>query len=113
MGVEFVQADHDWKAWIGRTQTAADWITPSRVAAWHATLDHSGETPKEGDAAPLGFHWTLAPGVARESELGPGRPRAPRRVSAAGDVAAPAVGGEPRDVSTIRCASASASSAPR
>jgi 3-methylfumaryl-CoA hydratase len=62
--------DHDWKLWVGRTQVAADWITPSRVAAWHATLDHAADVPKEGDAAPLGFHWTLAPAVARESELG-------------------------------------------
>lgn len=62
--------------WIGREQTAADWITPSRVAAWHATLDHERELPREGEAAPLGFHWTLAPPLARESELGPdGHPR--------------------------------------
>ena len=71
MGVEFVRVDHDWKAWIGRTETAADWITPSRLAAWHATLDHAAEAPKDGDPAPLGFHWALAPAVARESELGP------------------------------------------
>jgi 3-methylfumaryl-CoA hydratase len=71
VGVGFVRIDHDWKSWIGRTQTAADWITPSRVAAWHATLDHSAGTPQEGESAPLGFHWTLAPGVARESELSP------------------------------------------
>jgi 3-methylfumaryl-CoA hydratase len=58
----------DWSAWVGRTQTATDWITPSRVAAWHATLDHAAATP-DGDAAPLGFHWTLAPHVVRESEL--------------------------------------------
>jgi len=70
-GTEFVRVDHDWKQWIGRTQTATDWIAPSRVAAWHATLDHSAESPEEGDLAPLGIHWTLAPHVARESELGP------------------------------------------
>jgi len=57
--------------WIGRGQTSADWITPSRVAAWHATLDHAAEPPRDGDPAPLGFHWTLAPQLARESELGP------------------------------------------
>lgn len=70
MGVEFVRVDHDWKRWIGRTQTAEDWVTPSRVAAWHATLDHTAEWPKKGELAPLGLHWTLAPHVARESELG-------------------------------------------
>jgi len=71
VGVEFVRVEHDWKAWVGRTETAADWITPSRVAAWHATLDHAAAVPKDGDAAPLGFHWAVAPMVARESELGP------------------------------------------
>lgn len=68
--IEFVQAEHDWKQWIGRTQRSADWIAPGRVAAWHATLDHAAAWPNEGDAAPLGFHWTLAPHVARESDLG-------------------------------------------
>jgi 3-methylfumaryl-CoA hydratase len=62
--------------WIGRAQTRTDWITPGRVAAWYATLDHDRDTPRYGDAAPLGFHWTLAPALARESELGPdGHPR--------------------------------------
>jgi 3-methylfumaryl-CoA hydratase len=39
-------------------------------------LDHDCELPNEGEPAPLGFHWTLAPLLARESELGPdGHPR--------------------------------------
>ncbi len=70
MGIEFVRVDNDWKMWVGRTETATDWIVPSRVAAWHATLDHASAQATEGDAAPLGFHWTLAPHVARESQLG-------------------------------------------
>jgi 3-methylfumaryl-CoA hydratase len=62
--------------WIDRAQTSVDWITPGRVAAWRATFDHDCESPAEGDSAPLGFHWTLAPLLARESELGPdGHPR--------------------------------------
>jgi 3-methylfumaryl-CoA hydratase len=56
--------------WIGRTQRTNDWITPSRVAAWHATLDHGVDPPGDGDPAPLGFHWTLGQPTARESELG-------------------------------------------
>ncbi|HEX8946507.1 MAG TPA: MaoC family dehydratase N-terminal domain-containing protein [Gemmatimonadaceae bacterium] len=63
--------EHDWKRWIGLAHVSADWITPSRVAAWHATLDHASAPPRDGDLAPLGFHWTLAPQLARESELGP------------------------------------------
>ncbi len=57
--------------WVGRTQQMSDWITSSRVAAWHATLDHAAEPANDGDTVPLGFHWTLAQPVARESELGP------------------------------------------
>jgi len=57
--------------WVGRTQRTLDWATPSRVAAWHATLDHAVDPPSDGAPAPLGFHWTLAPTIARESELGP------------------------------------------
>jgi 3-methylfumaryl-CoA hydratase len=72
MEVETVHVGgNSWKEWIGRTRTAADWVTPSRVAAWHATLDHATDPPHDGDPAPLGFHWTLAPLLARESELGP------------------------------------------
>jgi 3-methylfumaryl-CoA hydratase len=62
--------ENDWAEWIGRTQTAVDWVSPTRVAAWLATLDQECELPSEGDAIPLGFHWTLAPPIARESELG-------------------------------------------
>ncbi len=61
----------DLRGWVGKTQRASDWVTPSRVAAWHATLDHAAAPPSEGDPAPLGLHWTLAPAIARESELGP------------------------------------------
>jgi 3-methylfumaryl-CoA hydratase len=63
--------EHDWKHWIGRGHMSADWITPSRVAAWDATLDHASAPPRDGDLVPLGFHWTLGPQLARESELGP------------------------------------------
>jgi 3-methylfumaryl-CoA hydratase len=73
--ISFVLAD-DLRQWVGKTQRVSDWVTPSRVAAWHATLDHAAEPPAEGDPAPLGFHWTLAQAIARESELGPdGHPR--------------------------------------
>jgi 3-methylfumaryl-CoA hydratase len=66
----------DLKSWIGLGQASEDWINPSRVAAWHATFDHECAPPREGDIAPLGFHWTLAPLAARESDLGPdGHPR--------------------------------------
>ena len=69
--VAFIPVEYDWQAWVGRTQTEADWIAPSRVAAWHATFDREPTVVNEGDAVAPGFHWTLAPHLARESELGP------------------------------------------
>ena len=68
--ISFVLAE-DLSRWVGKTQRVSDWVIPSRVAAWHATLDHAADAPSEGDPAPLGFHWTLAQPIARESELGP------------------------------------------
>lgn len=66
----------DWKRWIGLGHVSTDWITPSRVAAWDATLDHDCAPPRDGDLVPLGFHWTLGQPLARESDLGPdGHPR--------------------------------------
>jgi len=66
----------DWTSWVGLGHTSEDWINPSHVAAWHATLDHECAPPREGDVSPLGFHWTLAPQAAREADLGPdGHPR--------------------------------------
>jgi len=63
-------ADQPWSEWTGRVQRAEDWVTPQRVAAWFAMLDHT-DAPDEGAPAPPGFHWTLAPPLVRESELGP------------------------------------------
>jgi len=60
----------DGAQWVGREEVRDDWITPARVAAWNATFDRVAVVPTEGDAAPLGFHWTLSPPIARESELG-------------------------------------------
>src|SRR5262249_42310216 len=44
----------DWQRWIGRSETAHDWITEGRVAKLAATL---GKTPPEG--LPPGWHWVL------------------------------------------------------
>src|SRR5579885_874342 len=52
--------------WIGRRETQTDWITPSRVAAWRATLD----APVTGsDVVPPAFYWTLFPPLAPTSRL--------------------------------------------
>jgi 3-methylfumaryl-CoA hydratase len=56
--------------WVGSSEVRTDWITPARVAAWNATFDREAGVPVDGDPTPLGFHWTLSPPLARESELG-------------------------------------------
>ncbi len=60
----------DTAQWVGRRAERVDRIDPNRLAAWNATLDRDDPFPREGDPAPPGFHWTLFPPVARQSELG-------------------------------------------
>ncbi len=62
--------------WVGRTNRRVDWITPSHLAAWNATLDRGDAFPAEGSPTPPGFHWTLFTPLARQSEIGvDGHPR--------------------------------------
>ena len=66
----------DLHQWVGRQERRIDWINPNELATWTATLDREEELPREGDPAPPGFHWTLFPPLARQSELGPdGHPK--------------------------------------
>ncbi len=66
----------DLSKWVGRSQRRVDWVSPSQLAAWHATLDRDDPFPRPGDPVPPGFHWCLFPPLARQSELGPdGHPR--------------------------------------
>ena len=60
----------DLSHWVGRSQEREDWITPTRLAAWQATFDLEADVPREGDAVPPSFHWTLFPTLARDSALG-------------------------------------------
>jgi 3-methylfumaryl-CoA hydratase len=62
--------------WIGRRESHDDWVMPSRVAAWHATLDHDVPAVSEGDDVPPAIYWALFPPLARTSELSDdGHPR--------------------------------------
>jgi 3-methylfumaryl-CoA hydratase len=68
--------ESQWADWVGRREERVDWVTPSRLAAFSATLDRDDPFPADGDLAPPGFHWTLFHPLARQSELGPdGHPR--------------------------------------
>jgi 3-methylfumaryl-CoA hydratase len=86
----------DPSQWVGRSEAHRDRIDANRLAAWNATLDREDPFPQDGDPVPPGFHWTLFPPLARQSELaGDGHPKKggflppielPRRMWAGGRV---------------------------
>ncbi len=57
--------------WIGRTETKADTITASPIAALSALLDRDDPPPKPGDAIPPLAHWLYFLPVHRQSLIGP------------------------------------------
>jgi 3-methylfumaryl-CoA hydratase len=59
------------KQWIGRTETAVDYVTVPMVDRLSATLDRDDKFPKAGDALPVGWHSTLFPRIVRHSQIGP------------------------------------------
>lgn len=62
--------------WIGRREVRTDVLRARDLAAWNAMLDRDDPFPGDGDPVPPGFHWTLFPPIARQSELGrDGHPR--------------------------------------
>lgn len=67
--------EHDWGAWIGRSEVSTEAIAPERVAALAATLDlETAPAPRE--ALPPGWHWLFFNPFARRSGLGEdGHPR--------------------------------------
>ncbi len=59
------------KQWIGRAETAIDYVTVPMVDRLSATLDRDDAFPKRGDPLPVGWHSTLFPRVVRHSQIGP------------------------------------------
>ena len=59
------------KQWIGRTETAVDYVTVPMVDRLSATLDRDDAFPKTGDPLPVGWHSTLFPRIVRHSQIGP------------------------------------------
>lgn len=63
------------RQWIGRRETATDWIAPFPARAMAATLD-SLSAPDEGDELPLLWHWLYFLHVAPRAGIGPdGHPK--------------------------------------
>lgn len=56
-----------WENWIGRRAENSDWLTPSILARFCATLDQ----PASAEAAPQGIHWCLCLPDAPTAILGP------------------------------------------
>jgi 3-methylfumaryl-CoA hydratase len=57
-------------AWVGRTETRVDQVTPTPVAALAATLDRGDLPPASGDSLPPLWHWLYFLPLARQSEIG-------------------------------------------
>jgi len=63
--------DIDPTAWIGRTEKAADTVTPTPVRALTATLDHPAAPVPAGTPLPPLWHWLYFLPVHQQSEIGP------------------------------------------
>jgi len=58
------------ETWIGKTETRADLVSPTPVAALSATLDRDDRPPQPGDPLPPAWHWLFFLPIHRQSELG-------------------------------------------
>jgi 3-methylfumaryl-CoA hydratase len=64
-----IDIDH-LKTWIGRSQEKSDVIAPRLVQSYNAIFNASLDV-SEGDEAPAGIQWCLAPDIAAMNALGP------------------------------------------
>ena len=64
-----VDIDH-LRGWIGREKASSDDITPRLAMSLNAVFDVAG-TLANGDKAPAGIQWCLAPDIVPMHELGP------------------------------------------
>jgi 3-methylfumaryl-CoA hydratase len=60
----------DLRAWIGRSETVHDTITPTPVAALTATLDHPALDTGSGTVLPPLWHWLYFLPLHRQSDIG-------------------------------------------
>ncbi|MEO7057411.1 MAG: MaoC family dehydratase N-terminal domain-containing protein, partial [Caldimonas sp.] len=60
----------DPSAWIGRTESRADTITPTPLAALAATLDRDDPLPQPGTPVPPLWHWLYFLPLAIQHEIG-------------------------------------------
>lgn len=65
-----VPADADLSAWIGRTETSTDTVTPQLAARLSATVESSRTALGKGDPLPQGWYSVLFPRVVPRSQIG-------------------------------------------
>jgi 3-methylfumaryl-CoA hydratase len=58
------------KQWVGRSESAVDYVTIPAVHRLGALLDRDDPMPVAGDRLPIGWHSILFPRIARQSQLG-------------------------------------------
>ena len=87
--------DIDLTAWIGRTETATDTVTPTPVRALTATLDHPAAPVPAGTPLPPLWHWLYFLPVHRAVASSDPTATPARGLPAAGRAAAPDVGRQP------------------
>ncbi len=70
------QAEPDLRAWIGRSETVRDRVSPTPAVALNATLDHPPVAFEPGSVLPPLWHWLYFLPLHRQSEIGAdGHPR--------------------------------------
>src|SRR4051812_3432087 len=60
----------DLQAWIGRTETVTDTVTPQLAERLAATVESSRTGLRRGDALPQGWYSVLFPRVVPRSQIG-------------------------------------------
>jgi 3-methylfumaryl-CoA hydratase len=74
--IERQQMSEDLQAWIGRSESLQDIVTPTPAAALNATLDHEPMALDGGTPLPPLWHWLYFLPRSRASEIGAdGHPR--------------------------------------
>lgn len=62
--------DDSYRSWVGKTDSAVDFVDESRVERMYATLDVSPPPSLVGSVVPILWHWMFFAPVANFSDLG-------------------------------------------
>lgn len=65
-----ISSDIDLQAWVGRSESATDTVTPQLAQRLAATVESSRTSLAKGDALPQGWYSVLFPRVVPRSQIG-------------------------------------------